>query len=78
MSPIRARVHNGRLLVDEPTVLREGMVLDLVVDDEGDSLDSKQREALNAASSQRTADRSNAHAGDACSRPNRSHARGEA
>jgi hypothetical protein len=49
MSAIRARVQNGRLLVDEPTGLPEGTVLDLVVDDEGDALDAAEREALDAA-----------------------------
>lgn len=49
MSSIRARVHNGRLLLDEPTALPEGTVLDLVVDDEGDSLDEKQRAAIDAS-----------------------------
>lgn len=42
-------MHNGRLVVDEPTVLPEGTVLDLVVDDEGDALDSAERQALDAA-----------------------------
>jgi hypothetical protein len=37
------------LVVDQPTDLPEGTVLDLVVDDEGDQLDGKEREALNAA-----------------------------
>jgi hypothetical protein len=37
------------LVVDQPTDLPEGTVLDLVVDDEGDQLDEKEREALNAA-----------------------------
>lgn len=46
MSSIRARVRNGRLVLDEPTVLPEGTVLDLVVDDEGDSLDAADRAAL--------------------------------
>jgi hypothetical protein len=49
MSTIRARVQNGRLLVDAPTALPEGTVLDLVVDDEGDDLDDSARAALNAA-----------------------------
>jgi hypothetical protein len=49
MSTIRARVQNGRLLVDAPTALAEGTVLDLVVDDEGDDLDDSARAALNAA-----------------------------
>ncbi|MCB9659426.1 MAG: hypothetical protein R3B40_19780 [Polyangiales bacterium] len=49
MSAIRARVENGRLLVDQPTSLPEGTVLDLVVDDEGDALDASEREMLDAA-----------------------------
>lgn len=46
---IRARVERGRLVVDAPTSLPEGTVLDLVVDDEGDDLDETERVALNAA-----------------------------
>lgn len=42
-------MHNGRLVVDEPTVLPEGTVLDLVVDDEGDALDATDRRALDEA-----------------------------
>lgn len=49
MSGIRARVQNGRLLVDVPTGLPEGTVLDLVVDDEGDELGDTDRAALDAA-----------------------------
>jgi hypothetical protein len=49
MSAIRARVQNGRLVLDAPTALPEGTVLDLVVDDEGDDLDDVERAALNAA-----------------------------
>jgi hypothetical protein len=53
MNPIvarlRARVQNGRLVMDLPTDLPEGTVLDLVVDDEGDDLDDEEREALHAA-----------------------------
>lgn len=33
MSGVRAQVKNGRLIVDEPTSLPEGTVLDLVLDD---------------------------------------------
>ena len=36
MSPLRARVEKGRLVLDEPTTLPDGTVIDLVVDDEGD------------------------------------------
>ena len=49
MSGIRAVVRNGRLLVDEPTALPEGTVIDLVADDEGDDLTDAERAALNAA-----------------------------
>ena len=49
MGPIRAQVRNGRLIVDEPTLLPEGTVLDLVVDDEGDDLSEEERKALHAA-----------------------------
>ena len=41
-------MRNGHLLLDEPTTLPEGTVLDLVVDDEGDDLDDAEREALHA------------------------------
>ena len=49
MSTIRARVRNGRLIVDEPTDLPEGTELALVVDGAGDSLDEAERTALDAA-----------------------------
>jgi hypothetical protein len=45
MSAIRARVQNGRLLLDAPTALPEGTVLDLVIDDEGDDFDERARRA---------------------------------
>lgn len=46
---LRATVRNGRLIVDTPTELPDGTVLDLVIDDEGDELDEEERTALNAA-----------------------------
>jgi hypothetical protein len=49
MSTIRARVRNGRLIVDEPTSLPEGTELELVVDDAGDTLDEAERAALDAS-----------------------------
>ena len=49
MSTIRARVRNGRLIVNEPTNLPEGTEVDLVVDDASDSLDEAERAALDAA-----------------------------
>ncbi len=45
---LRAIVQNGRLVLDEPTALPEGTVLDLVVDDEGDDLDDEERALLHA------------------------------
>jgi hypothetical protein len=45
---IRAHVTNGRIVVDEPTLLPDGTTLDLVVDDEGDELDTEERAALQA------------------------------
>lgn len=49
MSPLRARVEKGRLILDEPTNLPEGTVIDLVADDEGDNLTDDDRRALHAA-----------------------------
>jgi hypothetical protein len=45
---IRAKVQSGRIIVDEPTSLPDGTVLNLVVDDEGDDLDAEERSALHA------------------------------
>ncbi len=49
MNQLRARVEKGRLVLDEPTALPEGTVLELVLDDEGDDLSDQDREALHAA-----------------------------
>jgi len=49
MSPLRARVEKGRLLLDEPTTLPEGTVIDLVADDEGDNLTDEERRILHDA-----------------------------
>ena len=49
MSRLRARVENGRLVLDEPTTLPDGTVVDLVADDEGDDLTDSDRAALHAA-----------------------------
>lgn len=46
MTPLRARVENGRLHLDEPTALPDGTELDLVIDDEGDDLTEHERLAL--------------------------------
>lgn len=47
MSPLRARVEKGRLVLDEPTTLPEGTVVQLVADDEDDDLTDEERRALN-------------------------------
>jgi hypothetical protein len=49
MSGLQARVENGRLVLDEPTMLPEGTVVDLVIDDEGDDLNADERSALHDA-----------------------------
>ena len=49
MSHLRAVVHNGRIVLNEPTALPEGTVLNLVLDDEGDNLDDAERALLRAA-----------------------------
>jgi len=49
MSPLRARVEKGRLVLDEPTTLPEGTVVDLVADDEGDNLTEDERRAVHEA-----------------------------
>jgi hypothetical protein len=49
MTPLRARVQNGKLHLDEPTELPDGTELDLVVDDEGDDLTEEERHALHGA-----------------------------
>lgn len=46
MSGLRARVEKGRLLLDEPTDLPEGTVIELVIDDEGDNLSDDERNRL--------------------------------
>jgi len=46
---LRATVKDGHLVLDEPTTLPDGTVLDLVVDDEGDDLDDEERAALHEA-----------------------------
>ncbi|RLB62042.1 MAG: hypothetical protein DRI90_09965 [Deltaproteobacteria bacterium] len=53
MQPLKAHVQNGRLVLDEPTELPEGEVVELVPVDEvlangGDYLDDEERAALHA------------------------------
>jgi hypothetical protein len=49
MNPLRAHVQKGRLVLDEPTTLPEGTVVDLVADDDGDDLTDSERRALHLA-----------------------------
>ena len=53
---IRARVHQGRLIVDEPTELPEGTELQLLPLDPGDWLDETDRAALHEALRESDAD----------------------
>ena len=46
---VLAHVENGRLVLDEPTALPEGTVVDLVADDEGDDLTDAERSELHEA-----------------------------
>jgi hypothetical protein len=46
---LRAKVVNGRLVMDEPTPLPEGTEVDLVAADEEDEMDDEELAALHAA-----------------------------
>jgi hypothetical protein len=46
---VRARVRNGRLVLDEPTDLPEGTEVELVVVGDDDELDDEERARLHAA-----------------------------
>jgi hypothetical protein len=49
MHTLRARVCNGRLILDEPTTPPHGMEIDVVANDEGDDLTDEERAALHDA-----------------------------
>lgn len=49
MDRLRARVKNGRLVLNEMLSLPEGTILDLVLDDEGDDLSPDEHRRLDAA-----------------------------
>ena len=53
---IKARVHAGRLVIDEPTNLPEGTEVELLPLDPGDWLDDADRAALHAALAASNAD----------------------
>ncbi len=46
MNALKARVRHGRLVMDVPTKLPEGTILELAAADPGDDLDAKERAAL--------------------------------
>lgn len=46
MQPLHAKVHNGRLILDVPTDLPEGTVVELEPIDALDDMDTEEREAL--------------------------------
>jgi hypothetical protein len=46
MSTVRARVKNGRLVLDEPTELPEGTEVELLAIDDVDELDPEERAKL--------------------------------
>lgn len=48
MQPMKAHVHNGRLVLDEPTNVPEGAEVRIVAVD-GDELDDQERAALHAS-----------------------------
>ncbi len=53
---LKARVHAGRLVVDEPTDLPEGTEIELLAIDPGDWLDEADRAALHKALRESDAD----------------------
>jgi hypothetical protein len=46
---LKARVHNGQFVLDEPTELPEGTEVNLLPLDPGDGLDTEDRAALHSA-----------------------------
>lgn len=61
MQTLKARVRDGRLVLDQATGLPEGTELELAAADPGDDLDDAERAALHAALSEAWA---SARAGD--------------
>jgi hypothetical protein len=54
MQPLKAHVHNGRLVLDEPTDLPEGAEVNLAIVDE-DEMGEEERARLHAALERSTA-----------------------
>jgi len=70
MQPLKAKVQKGRLVLDEPTDLPEGEVIELVLVDDvlangGDHLDDEERERLHASIDQGIEDFENGETEDA-------------
>jgi hypothetical protein len=74
---LKAFVRNGRLVLDEPTGLLEGAVVDIVAitDDDLDGLDDEERAALHAALAQGIAEDDRGDTVDADEVLSRLHAR---
>ena len=49
MATLKAQVRNGRLVLDEPTELPEGAVVEFTIADDSDDLDDEERAALREA-----------------------------
>jgi hypothetical protein len=49
MKGLQAQVKNGRIVLDEPTTLEEGTILNLVIDDGGDDLSEEELLVLDKA-----------------------------
>jgi len=49
MGTLKAQVRNGRLVLDEPTSLPEGAVVEFTIADDDDDLDDEERAALHEA-----------------------------
>lgn len=49
MQPLKARVHHGRLILDEPTDLPEGSEVMLAIVDDNDAMDDAERARLHEA-----------------------------
>ncbi|MFO0755390.1 MAG: hypothetical protein U0359_02800 [Byssovorax sp.] len=65
MNALKARVRSGRLQLDEPTELPEGLELNLELADGGDELDDVERGALDAALTEGLAEMEAGHLVDA-------------
>jgi hypothetical protein len=49
MTTLKAQVRNRRLVLDEPTELPEGAIMEFIIADDSDDLDDEERAALREA-----------------------------